>query len=88
MIFGRVGVGEPSFGAGFVGRVHRQGRGFSRWGVRRRGQVKSVRSTLVAANATELSSLLTIQRTRELLCRRLWCLLDHFAIIGALFSAF
>ena len=71
-IFGR--VGEAIIAAGFVGRVHRDGCGFSRWGVRRRGQVKSGESKMFGAIPTEVSSMLTTQRTRELLCRRLRCL--------------
>ena len=59
--------GEPTFVPCFVGRVHRQGRGFRRWGARRRGQVESGRSTSAVANPTQLSTSLTIQRTRELL---------------------
>ena len=71
--------GQANFWCWFCWRgAQVEGCTISRWGVREAVQVDSVRSTLVAANATELSSLLTklIQRTRELLCRRLWCLLD------------
>ena len=57
-----------------LARVDGQGSGFNRWGVREAVQVESVRSTLVATIATELSSSLTRQRTRELLYRRLRCL--------------
>ena len=67
-------VGKLTFGAGFVGGVHRYGCTFSRLGVREAGQVESVQSTAAAAIATQLSSSLTRQRTRELLCRKLRCL--------------
>lgn len=66
-------VGEPTFVPCFVGRVNRQGSRFSRWGVREAVQVESVRSTSAVANPTQLSTSLTTQRTRELLCRRLRC---------------